>query len=910
LIPIELREQQDAAMHRIRPGFARKILALFVGFILILASNSCDSTAAKKDRLIRIIDILTEKNIVQSPFKNIIQQFNSVEENITGQWVFLPDLSSQNQEIWGTSSSYPILGNHESAFPEGMSLLNDGKEVEYLTGKSTQKTGWRWIGTSETLDLRGFKGYDKTKQGIILNQENFFQFEKLVPKGNLVLDLYLVNPNWQKEQLKVTVAFNDSDSEELIVTRKKYFRIRKKLALGRYRIEIMHSGTTQNSHSETPVILGQVKLTGAADTLLLTRSSQNKRKRPEGEFIFQYHTYAGFPGKTPPVKPDIRNLYYIRNKYPLYDSGIEANPYSIKKKILFDEYALNCLAAPPETEFRVDLDIPSQANFVLEFGYGILNEFKNRESTRPILFQLQIEQKNKEQTVFSRTIDWASTKEIIREQIDLSPYAGGNAQLSFLTRDADPENKNEKEPTIVPVWENPLIYQLPEKRHPNVILISLDTVRPDHLGCYGYEKNTSPAIDELAAESVLFRNTYSTTSWTLPGHVSLLTALNCPSHQVYFPLQKMQTSTPTLADFLRGHQFYCAAFTGGGYLSETYGFSKGFDAYQEIRLYGDKAIRWDEAERLAQLATRWLEDNAEKKFFLFLHTYQPHDPYANTSPIGREFLEENAPWQQVTMGELLDKRGGRFAAEFTEAEKRNIIALYDGDLKYTDASFVRPILDKLKELGLYDNSLIILTSDHGEEFLDHEAWLHDHSIYEEGIRIPLIVKFPESDYSGMQIDSIARITDIMPTIFDQAGIKPKGHRFDGASLIPLIEGKEKNPRMFLSDMALREFTMAPTVISVNRDNFKFILNKKISSPYIRRVVRDFNGSQIELYNLRDDPGETKNLAANIAYRDLCFEFLDQIEKIYERAEQWKEEGDEVVLDQSLRERLKALGYIK
>lgn len=365
----------------------------------------------------------------------------------------------------------------------------------------------------------------------------------------------------------------------------------------------------------------------------------------------------------------------------------------------------------------------------------------------------------------------------------------------------------------------------------------------------------------------------------------------------------------TLADILRTEQFYCAAFTGGGYLSETYGFSKGFDIYQEIKLHGNQAIRLDEAERLAQLASRWLEDNKDKNFFLFLHTYQPHDPYANLSPSGKEFIEEDAEWDQVKMEPLFNGKS-RFDTQISEKAKQNIIALYDGEIKYTDVFFVQPILDKLKELGLYKKSLIILTSDHGEEFFDHEAWLHDHSLYDEGIRIPLIVKLPDAEYKGSQIENIVRITDIVPTILDQMRTKTNDKQFDGTSLFPLIQMKEKTQRTFVSDLALREFEMAPTVISINKDNFKFILNKKISSPYVKRLVRNFDGSQIELYDLEKDPKETKNLAANIAYREMCFELLVNINRLYEQTNLITKERDEVSLDQSLRERLKALGYIK
>ncbi len=884
-----------------------KIFCCFFVLIVIVGLICCDSDRQKEARLFRIIDTVSEDDVVQSPLKNIIEKFNFVEEDLTGKWTYLPDLSSQDQEIWGTSSSYPILGDHESEFPEGMKLLNEAQEVAYLSGKNKRRTGWRWLGTSETLDLRGYRGFDKTRRGIILNSENSFQFEKLLPKGDIILDLYLVNFDWEKAQPKLTVSFNGSDTDELIISRKKYFRIRKNLDLGKYTIAVRYSDTSEQNVSESPIVLGQVKITGTSDILLLTQPRQQKLSAPKGEFQFQYYTFAALPGNIRAVRPGTQYLYDVRNKFPLHDSGIGSNPHSLKKKITFDEYAYNCLAAPPASIFEVDVEIPPNA--VLEFGYGILNERRNRVPDQPIQFLLSMEQSGEKGTLFNKTINWTMTRDISQERIDLRPFVGKKIRLSFQTSIPDQDEKRQNLPSILPVWANPLIYQVQETDRTNIILISLDTVRPDHLGCYGYERNTSPSIDRLAADGVLFKNAYSSTSWTLPGHVSLLTSLDCLNHQVYYPLQKMNPEILTLADFLRTEQLYCAGFTGGGYLSETYGFSKGFDVYQEIKLHGDKAIRFDEAERLAQLATRWLEDNKDKSFFLFLHTYQPHDPYANLSPSGKEFLDEDAEWDQVRMESLFNGKG-RFDSQISEKASQNIIALYDGEIKYTDVFFVQPILDKLKELGLYEKSLIILTSDHGEEFLDHEAWLHDHSIYDEGIRIPLIVKLPDAEFSGTQVENIVRITDIVPTILDQMRIKSNDKRLDGTSLFPLIQGKEKTARTFVSDLALREFETAPTIIAINKDNFKFILNKEISSPYTKRIVRSFSGSQIELYDLAKDPKETKNLAANIAYRDMCFELLDAIDRLYERANLITKKRDEVTLDQSLRERLKALGYIK
>ncbi len=875
-----------------------------ISIVLLGTLISCNPSATEKSRTLRIIDSITEKNIARSPLKNIFEKFHFVEEDLTGKWSYLPDLSSQDQEIWGASSLHPILGNHEAEFPEGMMLRENGKEVEYLSSGKDHEIGWRWIGTSESLDLRGYKDFDKNRRGILLNSENAFLFEKLLPEGILILDLYLVNPDWQKIRPTLTVTFNGTDAEELVISRRKWFRIRKKLPLGKYAIEIKFSEKNDPDIEDVTIILGQVKMTGSSDILLLTQPRQKERSQPKGKYIFGYHTHVSLPDeKREAVPGQIQYLYNVRNKFPLFDTGTGPNPYSLKKKLPFNEYSLNSLVAPPESEFRMDMKIPPNA--VLEFGYGIFTEFINRESNQSIRFRLLLEESGDERVLLDNTVSRESAKDIIRERIDLSQYAGNDVRLSFLTSEVVADDQSQ----ILPVWVNPIVYESREEEMSNIILISLDTLRPDHLGCYGYHRDTSPAIDRLAADSVLFENAYSTTSWTLPGHISMLTSTNGASHQVYFPLQKMSPDLLTLADLLRTRGFYCAAFTGGGYLSETYGFSKGFDSYQEIKLHGDTAIRLDEAERLAQLASDWIEDNRDKNFFLFLHTYQPHDPYANLSPYGKEFLDETAVWDQARMETLFEEKG-RFGTQFSDTEKENIRALYDGEIKYTDMLFVMPILDRLKELGLYERSMIVLTSDHGEEFYDHEAWLHDHSIYEEGIRIPLIIKFPVAENMGMRIDGVARITDIVPTILDSLRISPRQRQFDGVSLFPLIEGKEKAQRTVISDLALREFETAPTVIAIIKDHFKFILNKKISSPYIQRLVRNFDGSQIELYDLKTDPWETKNLAANIAFRDMCFEFLEEIDQLYEDVEMMKVQKDEVTMDQSLRERLKALGYIK
>jgi arylsulfatase A-like enzyme len=389
----------------------------------------------------------------------------------------------------------------------------------------------------------------------------------------------------------------------------------------------------------------------------------------------------------------------------------------------------------------------------------------------------------------------------------------------------------------------------------------------------------------------------------------MLTSLDCLHHQVYDPLENFATDTITLADILGRNGYTTVAFTGGAYLSSTYGFAKGFDAYQEIKLYGNKAIRFDEAERLAELSCDWINTNHDKGFFLFLHTYQPHDPYANFSPQGKMFLSEDAKWDQIRM-ETLFGEGERYETSFSDEEKKNIIGLYEGEIRYTDEVLIKPIISALKDQNIYDSTILIITSDHGEEFYEHEAWLHDHNLYEEGIKIPLIIKFPNSEYEGDKIKSIIRITDIMPTILEQLDINTNQFQFDGRSLFPILRGKEKSNRTFLSDLALRQFQTPPTIITTNSNNLKLIINKEVVSPFIKRKSQEFNDLRIELYDLENDPMETTNLASQAKYRSLCLQLTREILNKYENARIERDEKDKVVMDSSLEERLKALGYIR
>jgi len=878
------------------------IIILLVNLSLLLPN--CSHNQEKKYKIFRIIDHLTAEHVIETPLKNLEKKFSFIREDFSSNWSYCLELSNNLEETWIHSTTFPILGDPNSIYPNGKKLLENSAEVVYSGIRSKKQESWRWIRTDEIINLRSKPGFNKNMRGIILKKENKVEFKKLLPEGEIIIELYIVNNNWPDYRPKLSITCDEEKIEDIPISRKKWFTIRYNAALGEHKFEISFSDTYKGKNDEF-VIIGNIRIISSSDIVLFSKTHTAKKTAPKGNIEFQYHRCDQLAASQD--QSELSNnlyLYNLKTQYPLYDSEIKSNPFQIKKKLTIDEYSYNSLLAPLRSEYSIPIRVPQRA--FLEFKYGVLIP-KEVSSETKIKFLVLLKDSKKSSVLFQKSLNLKDAEIIRTKKIDLTPYENNKVTLSLITEEINYDQNNKI--NCIPFWVNPTVYPSQENNLPNIVLISLDTVRQDYLSCYGYNKQTSPGLDKLAEDSALFFNTYSTTSWTLPAHISLLTALNCLHHQVYYPLEKMDAKTTTLADILRSYDYTSAAFTGGGYLSSSYGFSKGFDLYQEIKLHGNKAIRFDEAERLAELSVKWLQDNNDKKFFLFLHTYQPHDPYANLSPFGKLFLDEEAEWKQLRM-ESLFEGNGRFATSFSEKEKRNIIALYEGEIRYTDEIFVQTIINELKNLNLYDNTMIIITSDHGEEFYDHTAWLHDHSVYNEAVKIPLIIKFPYSKHKGKKIGSITRITDIAPTILDQLNIRSKPYDFDGKTLFPLLENRENKERIYITDLALRQFKDTPDLMATNYKNYKLILNKNTISPYVLANSTDFNKLKIELYNIKEDPGETKNLARTSKHRNLCLRLIRELIAKYEKAEQEKKAKNEIVLDSSLEERLRALGYIK
>jgi len=322
------------------------------------------------------------------------------------------------------------------------------------------------------------------------------------------------------------------------------------------------------------------------------------------------------------------------------------------------------------------------------------------------------------------------------------------------------------------------------KRKPgdvNVILLTVDSLRPDHLGCYGYKKMTSPNIDAIAERGQLFRRAFSQSAWTIPGIMSILTSLQPPVHEVD---ERGKTLNPALTTI-----FDC--FRDAGYTVPNICFLLTIPEFSTIRV-GPPEEKYFSGEDDEELF-RWLDENHESKFFVWYHHRGVHLPYKPKEGSRLMFVPRLAPQESLSKGikAVLSESAvvPVGTVEFERSDKPIIEGLYDGEVRDLD-SFVGRLYARLRKFGLIEKTLIVITADHGEELMDHgfvghASTMHAATLYDEVIRIPLIMSLPGYLSEGRKIREQVQQIDIMPTILDVAGIPiPPG--VQGRSHVPLI----------------------------------------------------------------------------------------------------------------------------
>ncbi|MFT7462043.1 MAG: choline-sulfatase [Pseudohongiellaceae bacterium] len=423
---------------------------------------------------------------------------------------------------------------------------------------------------------------------------------------------------------------------------------------------------------------------------------------------------------------------------------------------------------------------------------------------------------------------------------------------------------------------------LPVTPPPSVVVVSLDTLRADHLGCYGYHRDTSPNIDAFAKDGILFERAYAPMSTTLPSHISLFTSLNPLQHGVLRNFQYLKTALSTSDDLRTAAQMFAGeGYQTGGFVScaplmSHSGIAVGFDAYDEPT----GSLR--PAQKTIDGALQWLKSTDDRPLFLWVHLFDPHQPYRPPEEFVDSFSTDE--------GLLRFLKARNVKPTETVLTNNND---YDGSILYLDSQLER-LFDELKARGLYDSSAIVLVGDHGEGLGQH-GWMDHGPIYDEDLHVPLILKLPADEGRvGERNPALAAMIDVLPTLVEtlQLPFKPTDQeQFSGINL--------------LGDGPERRYVFSQRVVRKRRwdDGLKFSLTGRRWKYYHLTEGND------QLFDLRDDPAESRNV---IEQQPVVAEKMSRtlLETIQDSEQLGRGLGEESALPPEVVEALESLGYVR
>jgi len=421
---------------------------------------------------------------------------------------------------------------------------------------------------------------------------------------------------------------------------------------------------------------------------------------------------------------------------------------------------------------------------------------------------------------------------------------------------------------------------------PSIILVSVDTLRPDHLGCYGYGRDTSPAVDGFAEESLRFETCFSQAPSTRPSCSCILTGFLPHETKVISNRHALPSGVNSIAEILRQHGYKTLAvvsnfvFTGGS------GFEQGFDFYDD-QMDEEELIRGIPeriAEHTTNAAVSLMRLNRKDSFFMWIHYQDPHGPYTPRSPYNEMFVDHRGEPIELATNASVTGVGGIPSYQKLPgySDYNHYVAQYDGEIRYLD-EHIRRLIKAMKDLGLYDNALIIFTADHGEGMGERDYYFaHGEFVYNNLIHVPLIVRYG-ADLKGVRRET-AQTLDIVPTILEVAGIAP-GEGYRGSSLL----GEIPSGRAIFSEM--------PGKYTLFKDGLK--------------LIQDHDRRTMELYSMDADPAETTDLASDARYGSQAGLMASELERVRKKDRLLgKVRSEKPTISKERAEKLKALGYVQ
>jgi choline-sulfatase len=449
---------------------------------------------------------------------------------------------------------------------------------------------------------------------------------------------------------------------------------------------------------------------------------------------------------------------------------------------------------------------------------------------------------------------------------------------------------------LLPVIAGFLASCSPSPKPDSLVVVIIDTCRADHVGAKRGENEVTPFLDAFADQAASFTHAYSHSPWTLPSLASLFTS-KIPMHHGaggrLGEFRSLPQEAVTLAEVCREAGLRTAAVSNVQFLSPKYGTTQGFDHVDFIEAESNTDAR--RATGTTDAALSWLAQNGDQPFLLVVHYFDPHLVYDPPEPYRSRFAADGAGGKVNRdfgkLSQIQQMRKGNL--KLSPADYVWLGGLYDGEISYTDAEFGR-FLQGLEETGTASRAVVTVVSDHGEEFNDHGSFEHGHTLYDELLHVPLLIRAPGTATDAARISGIVALKDVAPTLCELIDV-PVSAEFTGRSLVPALSGGSLPPRPILSQGNM----WGPEQAALRMGNWKVIV-ETIPGEQEETVAKRF-----KLFDLSEDPGEQKNIAED--HPERLAAMIEHLDKLLSEG---KTEGQAPELSEKERERLRSLGYVR